>query len=133
MRRETLWGSAANRVTTAVDVVDRSLLQGAGVWGPTLQQGHGPLVPDLGIGVVAPYLDLDNLALADDEWDTDGEVEREPGLHGGSMLFWLDAVEDILVELSREITSKAVQLSLVLLHGEGHAPILTEGLGFTLW
>ena len=106
--------------------MDWGLLQGAGTRGIALEQSHCPLIPDLRIGVVAPDLDLNYLPLANDDRHADREVEWEPRLHRRRMLLWLDAVENILVQFSREVASESMQLSLRLLDSEAKAAIFTQ-------
>jgi len=124
--------SEADRIATTIDIVDRGLLQNAGIRSTTLAKSHSPLVPNLSVRVVAPNLDLNDLALANNQRNTDWEVEREPRLHGWRMLFRLDAVENVLIELCSKVTSEAMQLRLSLLDSEGHAAILAQRLSFTL-
>ena len=118
--------SEANRVTTTIGVMDRSLRDDLGTWHAAFTQCDGPLVPDLRVGVVAPDLHLDLLTLAHDDWHPNREVEGEPRLHAWRVLAWIDTVEDILVELGGEVTSESVNLSLRLLHREIEAAVLAH-------
>ena len=106
--------------------MNRCLLQGAGSGSTTLEKRHCPLIPNLRIGIVAPDLNLNNLALTYYDRYTDGEVEREPRLHRWCMLLRLNAVENILVQLSGKVPSESMQLSLRLLYGETQTAVFAK-------
>ncbi len=61
----------------------------------------------------------------------DWEVHGEPRVHTRSVLGWICAIEDILIELGSEIPSEAMYLSLLLSDSEDnfvellHASFLT--------
>ena len=118
--------SEADRVTATVGIVDWRLQNYASTWLCTLTQSKGPFIPYFSVRIVAPYLDLDYLTLACDDRLTDGEVKWEPALHARSVLTRIDAIEDVLVKLSGEVTCKAMNLSLSLLDWERKAAILTH-------
>ena len=80
------FGSKANRVASAIGVVNGALLEDFGARCIAFQKSDGPFVPDLGIRVVAPDLYFDGLSLVCDDRLSDREVEREPGLHCGGVL-----------------------------------------------
>ena len=75
---------------------------------------------------------LDKLAFADDHGCADREVEGEPRLHTRGVLARIDAVEDILVQLSSEITSEAMELLLSLFDHKVETAILPHALGGSL-
>lgn len=97
-----------------------------------LDQAHGPLVPDLGLGVVAPNADFYSLALSGHEGSSNREVEREPRVHAGGVSFRLNTVVYLLVKLSGEVSGEPVDLLLSLLTRERDAGVLFEGLVFSL-
>jgi len=72
------------------------------------------------------------LVLVDDHRRANREVQGEPRLHSRCMLRGVDTVKDVLIELSREIASKSMNLRLVFLHSEGETTILTHRLVHTL-
>jgi hypothetical protein len=84
----------------------------------TLFEAHGPFVPDLGLRVVSPDTDLDSLSISSHERFFDREVEGEPRVHARGVGFRFNAVVNLLIQFSCEISSEPVYLALLLLDGE---------------
>ena len=112
--------------------MDWRLLNNSGPWSSTFFQSQRPFVPNLRVGVVAPDLNLDNLALSNNHWRPDREVKWEPTLHTWGMLARVNAIEDILVELCCKVASKAMYFGLGFLHSEIDTAIFPERLVLSL-
>ena len=83
-------------------------------------EGHGPLIPNLRVRVVAPDRDVNLLALVTDEGYLNWEIHWEPTVHTRSVLRRIGAVKDVLVEFCSEITTETMYLSLFLLNSENN-------------
>ena len=64
----------------------------------------------------------------------DREIHREPAVHPRSVLSWVCAVHNLLIELCSEVACKAMQFTLVLLDCEANTIELlhTGRLSFTV-
>ena len=112
--------------------MDWCLLKDPGAWVRTFLHGYGPLVPDFRVRVVAPNLHLYHLASVSDNRHSDREVQREPTLHAWSVLTRVNAVEDILVQLGREVASETMDLGLRLQYSERKIAVLAHRLVLSL-
>ena len=84
------------------------------------------------MGVVAPNTDADLLAFEGNDGLLDREVHREPAVHTWRVLGRICAIENVLVELRCEVSSEAMDLTLLLLDCEVNSIILAHAGAFSL-
>lgn len=86
--------SETNRVTSAIDVMVTCAKDLSAIF---RSEAHGPFVPNLGLRIVTPETDFYFLPFSSHERISDGEVEREPGMHTGCVSNRLNTVVYFLV------------------------------------
>ena len=91
-----------------------------------------PLIPHCCCRAVSPDGNSDLLPKVGNEWVLDWEVEREPRVHTWSVSGWIDRVKPILVKLSRKITGKSMDLTLMLNNCESLSGVVLQDWGFIL-
>lgn len=93
-----------------------------------LEHAHAPLVPHLGLRIVAPHLNPHFLSFGHHQWRFNWEEHRKPAVHAGGVLRRFNAVVDVLVKLCCKVARKSMQLCFRLLHRENLAVITSQVL-----
>ena len=70
---------------------------------------HGPFIPHMGLGHVAPEVKLQLVSLLELNWLLEREEDGEPGEHAGGVGGGQDGDHDLLVKVALKISSEPVE------------------------